>query len=252
MSHNSFGTLPECIRHFANLRSLTCHAIGLREVPNWLSDLQSLDEVSFSFNLRLDSLPLPKTVKWTDLDICRTSIHDFEFLKCTPDLTSLDISDMRLKQLPFELADLSQLQTLLCSCNKISDILGDVLPISLITLDLGSNKFRGNFPYQLQQLPNLVELDLKHNMISTIRANTTFKELAVLNLSHNVLRDIVSTDVYNFPNLVELDVSSNVRLVDITHAILTFPHMSTIDVTNCPNLRLPLLFMDQDRVEIIY
>jgi Leucine-rich repeat (LRR) protein len=253
MSHNSFETLPECIRHFANLRSLACHATGLREVPNWLSDLQGLDEVCFSCNPRLKSLPLSKTVvKWTDLDISRTAIHDFEFLECTPDLTSLDISDMRLKQLPSELADLSQLQTLLCSFNKISDIPANRLPISLITLDLGSNKFRGNLPYQLQQLPNLVELDLKHNMISTIRANTTFKELAILNLSHNVLGCVETTDVYNFPNLVELDVSSNIRLVDITHAILTFPHMSTIDVANCPNLRLPLLFMDQERVEVMY
>jgi Leucine-rich repeat (LRR) protein len=224
----------------------------LREVPDWLSDLQGLDEVSFSFNLRLDSLSLSKTVKLTDLDICRTSIYDFEFLKCTPDLTSLNVSDMRLKKLPNGLANLSQLQILEASSNKISDILGDVLPPSLITLDLGSNKFRGALPYQLQQLPNLVELDLKHNMISTIRANTTFKELASLNLSHNVLRCVETTDVSNFPNLVELDVSFNSRLVDLTHTILTLPHMSTIDVANCPNLRLPLLFLDQDRVDVMY
>ncbi|KAJ9176545.1 hypothetical protein P3X46_011848 [Hevea brasiliensis] len=53
-------------------------------------------------------------------------------------------------------------------------------------LDLGSNKFSGNFPEFLNRFPGLKELDLSNNMFSgSIPQSLTALNLEKLNLSHN-------------------------------------------------------------------
>ncbi|GIK38178.1 MAG: hypothetical protein BroJett011_20110 [Chloroflexota bacterium] len=131
-------------------------------------------------------------------------------------LKELDLSwewdrpeDERLTQIPTELFELTQLEVLNLSRNKLI-----ILPYAigqlpnLTSLNLGGNQLT-TIPDTITRLPNLTSLDLNNNQLTTIpTAITHLPNLTSLDLRGNQLTTVPDT-ITRLLNLTVLDLSSN-------------------------------------------
>ncbi len=249
--HNFFEAVPECVKHCTGLRSFNCHATNLKTVPAWLGELMELDDVCLSSNPQLTDIHLDNDVKWTDLDISRTTIKNFEFLLHTPDLQTLCLDKTDLACLPKELLELRQLRQLECSSNRIASIPQGVLPKSLVSLDMSDNRFRGKLPHDLRRLINLIHLNFKNNRLTNINTITTIlKNVETVDVSHNALKLVGPEVAKAFPNLVDLNLCYNPLLESVDASMMAMAKLMTVDVTDCPQVRLPIGLVLHDRIRV--
>ena len=249
--HNFFETVPECIQHCTGLRSFNCHATNLKAVPTWLGELMELDDVCLSSNPQLTSIHLDNDVKWTDLDISRTAINRFEFLLHTPDLQILCLDKTELACLPKELRELRQMRQLECTSNKITSIPPGVLPTSLVSLDMSDNRLKGKLSRDLRRLVNLKHLGLKNNRLTNINTiSTVLKNVETVDVSHNELVLVGPEVAKAFPNLVDLNLCHNPLLESVDVNMMAMTKLMTVDVTDCPQVRLPIGLVLHDRIRV--
>lgn len=106
-------------------------------------------------------------------------------------VTSLNLSEQKLTQLPLKIADMKNLQELNLSGNRLD--LWQAMPLlkklkKLKILDLSDNELEV-LPKSLGQLTNLTTLDLSRNKLSDLSIETEqLKKLQYLDLDNNNLR----------------------------------------------------------------
>ena len=109
----------------------------IKEVPNWLNNLDSLKFLSLKGN-SLSSI-------------------EFDFNQCE-NLISLDISKNKLKQIPSKIYNLKRLKILNVSNNKISEISDDIEKMeSLEIIDISNTKIK-QISQKIKSLPKLKKI----------------------------------------------------------------------------------------------
>ncbi|KAA9357314.1 leucine-rich repeat domain-containing protein [Larkinella humicola] len=119
--------------------------------------------------------------------------------------TRLNLSLLKLKEIPAEVSDLNWLTVLSLDSNQISEIKGLDTLTNLTRLSISSNQIseiKG-----LDTLTNLTEMSLSSNQISEIKGLDTLTNLTELSLDSNQISEIKGFDTLT--NLTELYIYSN-------------------------------------------
>lgn len=177
-----------------------------------------IDETEYSC---LSHIRLNKNKQVIALVLCGCEIGNLTRiispLRDLKQLTSLDLSETEIKELPI-LKDLSQLSQLDLSFNKIKDI-SPIKDLSNITkLDLSDNQVRELS--SLKNLNNLNTLYLGGNQIKNISPLKNLSNLAVLHLSYNKINDL--SPLKHLNNLIDLSIINN--------------HLNSINILSLKNL----------------
>ncbi len=153
------------------------------------------------------------------------------------DLSNYYYTDDKLKEIPPEVFELEQLESLNLSGNDIATIPQDITRLeNLQSLDLWKNKL-SEFPRVLGKLPNLVVLRLKLSSLKSLPGWLfQIKDLS-LDLSGKK-RTTLPKSVTKLSNLTELDLSFN-QITNLPESIgklsnLTVLYLSANEITKLP------------------
>ncbi|XP_035032497.1 leucine-rich repeat-containing protein 40 [Hippoglossus stenolepis] len=135
-------------------------------------------------------------------------------IRLLPGLTTLDLHDNQLSNLPSALGELQELQQLRLSHNQLTVLLVEVCTLkNLSSLTLQGNLLE-NLPEELGQLENLTELDLSNNQLKELPSSLgRLTCLQKLNLCNNKL-SCLPHNLARLSSLKLLDCSKN-QLTDI-------------------------------------
>lgn len=109
----------------------------------------------------------------------------------TPEAQRLDLSAIKLDQLPQEITELPNLKTLYLRANHLSDLPKDIQELSQLTrLDLRDNQLT-TLPPEIGYLTNLRELNLADNQLASLPPEIgCLTRLQVLNVSGNCVKTL--------------------------------------------------------------
>ena len=125
--------------------------------------------------------------------------------------SKLDLSNLKLTEIPSDLSKLSQLTNLNLRENQLTEIKGLEKLVKLTELDLSYNKLteiKG-----LEKLTQLAQLGLPENQLTAIKGLDNLTQLTDLNLSRNQLTEIKGLE--KLTRLTWLEIYSN-QITDIT------------------------------------
>ena len=157
--------------------------------------------------------------------------------------TILNLNDLGLLQLPQAIWNLRNLKVLLLGFQvgirnqlmELPDEIGNLLELQ--TLDLSHNRFT-TIPSSLGQLSRLQSLDISQNILTEIPESLgNLSNLITLNLSNNRIAKLPET-IGQLNNLQSLDVSQNI-LNEIPESLGNLNHLITLDVSNNLLVTLP-------------
>lgn len=147
----------------------------------------------------------------TTLDVSNLKIDSLEFLSSLMKLNSLNLSgsSFPVENMPYiaALPELKQLSMADCSLSTIDPLEN---AWSLTELDLGYNTIR-NLDV-LKTIPNLKKLDLQHNAVNSLEVVGSLDALEVLNVSFNAIPSLEPLE--ECTNLTEL-IADNNLLTDL-------------------------------------
>lgn len=160
-------TLPECLGHLTQLRSLNLSTnIGLK-LPDCMLKLGQLEELNLSGSL------------CGNVPACVSHLAS---------LNKLNLSACMLEQLPVELSNLGHLEWLDLSGNRLDGLPSALGQLSALThFNLGHNRFQ-ILPTCITTLTQLENLDLAFNQLSNLpNSIENLTNLRKLNLNRNCL-----------------------------------------------------------------
>ncbi len=161
-------TVPrEILEHAPNVKVLDLSHNQLDSLPDWLSELRSL-EVIFLSNNRFREVPRVlgslRSLRMLGMRACRLEHIPREALPSS--LIWLTLTDNYLRSLPPEIGSLERLRKVLLAGNQLSDLPESFANLSsLELLRLSANRFE-RFPAWLLRLPNLAWLAIAGNPCS--------------------------------------------------------------------------------------
>jgi Leucine-rich repeat (LRR) protein/GTPase SAR1 family protein len=144
--------------------------------------------------------------------------------------TKLDLSGMRLTELPEAIASLTQLQTLNLSRNQLTELPGAIASLTqLQTLDLSKNRLT-ELPASISFLTQLRSLDLFGNQLTELPSSiASLTQLQELNLSNNQLTELPEA-ISAFTQLQKLYLSRN-QLAELPETIASLTQLQELDLS---------------------
>jgi len=188
-------------------------------------------------------------------------------------LTSLNLEDNNITEMPDESATRSKLKELILAGNKLSDMQPKLLTrlSCLDTLDFSNNNIKkitgdlGNsalanvrlaknelteISLSLCFILGLQRLDLSFNMINSISASIVkLKNLIDLDLSHNKIKE-VPKEIGELTQLVHLDLSAN-EISKLPATISGLVNLRSLRLQHCKFTEFPAVIGSLDSVEIL-
>ncbi|MBD2176165.1 leucine-rich repeat domain-containing protein [Pseudanabaena sp. FACHB-1998] len=157
------------------------------------------------------------------------SLEEFIDYAAVHGIDSLDLSDIGLVSIPWNIIFVTSLTYLNLSNNSISEIASFTSLPKLTSLDL-SNNFITYLSSEIFNLVNLTSLNISYNQIQDIPSKiSNLNNLTSLNLSHNRIKDIPS-EISNLNNLTSLDLSHN-PIKDIPSEMSNLNNLSSLDLS---------------------
>lgn len=143
LSGNNLEQISNGIESLERLQILNLSNNNLKAIPYEIGDLKNLIELNVSYNL-ISWLPasLIKLSKLRNLYANDNNLWDIAVISCLVSLTSLDLSDNRIKILPIMLGCLKLLEELYLHNNpllEVPDTLGDLVSIQDMVLPILSD-----------------------------------------------------------------------------------------------------------------
>lgn len=176
-------------------------------------------------------------------------------------LRQLDLSDCGLTEIPEEVFELTQLQTLLLgksyqpnenqnNRNRISFIPVELsLLKNLQGLGLANNEFN-EFPTIVTNLPRLQTLMLNDNQLVTIPLEIgQLRHLQILGLNNNLILNIPK-EIGNLRQLKVLGLTNN-RLTTLPESFIRFQHLEQLGLSRNLFMEVPFVIFDLDNLQVI-
>ncbi|AAM05694.1 COR domain-containing protein [Methanosarcina acetivorans] len=154
-------------------------------------------------------------------------------------LTTLDLSENQLTQLPSEITELKNLTTLNLSGNQLTQLPSEIGELkSLTSFDLSVNQLT-QLPPEIGELKNLTILNVYRNqLIQLLPEITELKNLTTLDLSLNKLTQL-PPEIGELNNLKTLYSSSN-QLTQLPLEITKLKNLTELYLSSNLMIRLPL------------
>jgi internalin A len=153
-------------------------------------------------------------------------------------LTSLNLDGIQLTTLPSEIGQLTNLTSLKLIGNQLTtlpDAIGQLT--NLTSLSLSYNQLT-TLPDAIGQLANLTSLSLSDNQLTTLPdAISQLTNLTSLNLSYNKLKTLPD-EIGQLRNLISLSLRSN-HLTTLLEVIGQLTYLTTLDLSNNQLTTLP-------------
>ncbi len=175
-------------------------------------------------------------------------------------LTQLDLSDCGLMEIPEEVFELTQLQTLLLgkpyqstdnqdNRNRIAFIPVELSYLkNLQGLGLASNEF-DEFPSIISNLPRLQTLMMNDNQLVTLPAEIgQLRHLQILGLNNNLLLDL-PPEIGNLKKLKVLGLTNN-RLTSLPDSFIRFRYLEQLGLSNNQLTAIPAVIFDLDELQV--
>ncbi|CAK1552376.1 unnamed protein product [Leptosia nina] len=172
ISDTCLSSIPDEIKHLANLQSLLLYGNKMTEFNENITLLPKLKVLDLSRNI-LTHIPdsLNKMKELTDINFSSNQIADMPKIGDMPHLITLDLSNNKLTSFPdMEEGSFPHLTDLRIKGNMISVLssyIARTLP-SLKNFDIGDNQLK-TIPGEIASLNKLKELNLKGNKLSDKR-----------------------------------------------------------------------------------
>jgi Leucine-rich repeat (LRR) protein len=162
----------------------------------------------------------------------------------------LDLSRMRLTQLPLEIEQLRRLQSLNLWGNHLTTLPWEIGRLrSLQILELGGNSF-STLPSCIAQLDNLLNLNLVDNLFSEIREDIgQLGSLKILSLDRNQLRTLPA-ELGQLRSLQRLSLEGN-QLSILPAQIGQLRNLEELDLKNNHLKKLPLAIGQLGNLQIL-
>ncbi|KAF3543395.1 hypothetical protein DY000_02002778 [Brassica cretica] len=237
-SNNLSGKIPEGLTSLPRLQVLQLWSNKFSgEIPASLGKHNNLTVLDLSTNNLTGKLPdtLCDSGNLTKLILFSNSLHDV----IPPSLSECQsLERVRLQnnkfsgELPRGFNELQLVNFLDLSNNNLRGNLGTWDMPQLEMLNLGKNKFTGEFP-DVSRSKRLKKLDLSSNGISGVVPVelTTCTELMDLDISDNEIPGVIPSELSSCKNLVNLDMSHNNLTGDIPSSFSDFPVLSDLDLS---------------------
>ena len=236
VSNNYISKIEERFLDIPSLMSLTVLANGLKHFP-WadLSKLESLTHIDVSYN-ELTELTNYDTGGFRNLTFLNvrdnhiTAITDGFF--SMPFLTILDVSDNRLRTLPWNaLSELDYLESMFASSNELTSL---------------RNKTIGGFKrLRMLEIMNNHIVEIEDGFLAIPFLNSVYmsgnrlkqlpwadlSKLQFIDASYNRITELGNKDTKGFRYLTDLNVRSN-HIAAIAGGFFSMPLLTTLDISD--------------------
>lgn len=163
-------------------------------------------------------------------------------------LNLLNISDTNLQQLPAEISNLTNLQTLLLYGNEISTVPNTIGALEkLKVLDISRNKL-DCIPSEIADLSSLMTLNLSNNALTKFPCLKRSGKLTVIDLSGNKLSDFPDICHENNAHLAEINLKNNV-IEEIPHEIVLLASLKHLNLDNNKIKKIPKCLADLSKLK---
>jgi len=144
-------------------------------------------------------------------------------------LTSLDLTGLKLTKIPRKVFTLKQLKQLTLRQNQLSEIPKEIVYLpNLHYLDISHNQL-SHLPFQMKDLALLKYLNLSHNNIKELPYEVQeLVQLAHFDISHNQLVTLPA-EIEGLSSLTYLDISHN-KLISLPATIAQLPKIQQLFV----------------------
>lgn len=203
LSVNKLNKIPLGVKYLTQLKRLSLYNNNIKEISKEIVNLLNLEELKLSNNL-IEELPIEliQLTKLKVLDLTGNSIKNIpnnvleklspqEIFNYINPLINLDYSNKGLTEIPKEVFDLKNAETLNLSGNNLTEIPKEISKLfNLKKLNLSKNKFN-ELPVEIGQLINLQELNLSENSLTELpKEITKLVNLGEINLNKNQISEL--------------------------------------------------------------
>lgn len=198
-------------RNPAVTTALIAYGNGISEVPDWIENLSSLEDLDLSEN-ELTNLPdaLGRISTLRRLFLGKNSITELpEHLFQLQNLVFLDLSSNNISDIPDAIQGLRAVREIDLRNNQISTMSEKIGKLkNLTTLDLSSNRLK-RLPNTVGGMTGLIRLNASSNDMRTIPPTVQWlNKLEVIDLSANEIT-ILPSQIGQLRSLKSLDLSNN-------------------------------------------
>jgi Leucine-rich repeat (LRR) protein len=175
----------------------------------------------------------------TELDLSSLKLTEVpEEILSLQQLQSLNLSNNQLTELPEAIASLTQLQFLNLSFNQLTELPEAIASLTqLQTLNLSGNRLT-ELPEAIASLTQLQSLNLSSNKLTELpEAIASLTQLQSLDLSRNKLTELPEA-ITSLTQLQSLDLSSN-KLTELPEAITSLTQLQSLDLSSNKLTELP-------------
>lgn len=163
-------------------------------------------------------------------------------------LNLLNISDTALQQLPNEISNLTNLQTLLLYGNEIETVPDTITALEkLKVLDLSRNKLE-SISRGIADLTNLTTLNLSNNALTAFPSLNCSAKLTVIDLSGNQLSEFPDICYENNSHLAEINFKDN-SIATIPHEIELLASLKHLNLVNNKIKKIPKCLADVSKLK---
>lgn len=167
----------------------------------------------------------PTTELCTNVEMIRNACISIKTLQ------HFDVSQNELNELPLDISLLTDLETLNCSFNKLTDMneLFNQLK-RLKELDLSNNLFK-SLPNVVYTYKYLIRLNCEHNRLTVVNQGLlNLKRLKFLILDHNLLESVESIDFGQMKKLEYIHIAHN-QLTKFPRGLHLLHHIKNVNLS---------------------
>ncbi|MEG4631394.1 COR domain-containing protein [Microcoleus sp. AR_TQ3_B6] len=151
---------------------------------------------------------------------------------------TLDLSDMKLTEVPEAIASLTELQLLDLSNNQLRKLPEAIASLTQLQLLYLYNNQLTKLPEAMASLTQLQQLYLSNNQLRKLpEAMASLTQLQLLNLSNNQLRELPEA-MASLTQLQQLYLSNN-QLTEVPEAMASLTQLQQLDLDDNPLTELP-------------
>ena|GEM_PF-4399422 len=165
---SSFTLLPKEIGNDKKLRGINLLNTGLEELPDEITTLPNLEELTLTSNKNLKKLPsnIDNLAKLDILVVSDSGIRDFPSTSGLSNLSYLDLSADRFEKFPASVTKLKNLKIFVFKGNSLSFPI-EITEMKIKYLNLALSNIT-EVPSEISKMTGLEELDLSNNPIKSL------------------------------------------------------------------------------------